>query len=130
MCTLIKKYLRNSFHDATKFVKFVQVVPKKLTAVPPMVITKTLLSPAIFKKVLEALYRYCFVVVQAYSSFSLCCHLVTARASDSMFLFIDFVRVTNCFYDYDYDYHCRVRNIKPCIFQFSVDCKFLNNMYR
>jgi len=26
------------------------------------------------------------------------------RASDSMFLFIDFVRVTNCFYDYDYDY--------------------------
>jgi len=32
-------------------------------------------------------------------------HLVTdARASDSMFLFIDFVRVTNCFYDYDYDY--------------------------
>jgi len=29
-------------------------------------------------------------------------HLVTARASDSMFLFIDFVRVTNCFYDYDY----------------------------
>jgi len=28
-------------------------------------------------------------------------HLVTARASDSMFLFIDFVRVTNCFYDYD-----------------------------
>ena len=31
-------------------------------------------------------------------------HLVSARASDSMFLFIDFVRVTNCFYDYDYDY--------------------------
>jgi len=30
-------------------------------------------------------------------------HLVTARASDSMFC-IDFVRVTNCFYDYDYDY--------------------------
>jgi len=30
---------------------------------------------------------------------------VTARASDSMFLFIDFVRVTNCFYDYDYDYN-------------------------
>jgi len=29
-------------------------------------------------------------------------HLVTARASDSMFC-IDFVRVTNCFYDYDYD---------------------------
>jgi len=29
---------------------------------------------------------------------------VTARAFDSMFLFIDFVRVTNCFYDYDYDY--------------------------
>ena len=30
---------------------------------------------------------------------------MTARASDSMFLFIDFVRVTNCFYDYDfYDY--------------------------
>jgi len=28
---------------------------------------------------------------------------VTARASDLMFLFIDFVRVTNCFYDYDYD---------------------------
>jgi len=26
-----------------------------------------------------------------------------SRASDSMFLFIDFVRVTNCFYDYDYD---------------------------
>jgi len=26
------------------------------------------------------------------------------RASDSMFLSIDFVRVTNCFYDYDYDY--------------------------
>jgi len=24
-------------------------------------------------------------------------HLVTARASDSMFLFIDFVHVTNCF---------------------------------
>ena len=24
-------------------------------------------------------------------------------ASDSMFLFIDFVRVTNCFYDYEYD---------------------------
>jgi len=30
-------------------------------------------------------------------------HLVTARASDSVFLCIDFVRVTNCFYDYDYD---------------------------
>ena len=28
---------------------------------------------------------------------------MTARASDSMFLFIDFVRVTNCFYDYDYE---------------------------
>jgi len=28
---------------------------------------------------------------------------VTARASDSVFLCIDFVRVTNCFYDYDYD---------------------------
>ena len=27
-----------------------------------------------------------------------------SRASDSMFLFIDFVRVTNCFYDYDYNY--------------------------
>ena len=27
---------------------------------------------------------------------------MTARASDSMFLRIDFVRVTNCFYDYDY----------------------------
>jgi len=26
----------------------------------------------------------------------------SARASDSMFC-IDFVRVTNCFYDYDYD---------------------------
>ena len=26
---------------------------------------------------------------------------MTARASDSMFLCIDFVRVTNCFYDYD-----------------------------
>jgi len=24
------------------------------------------------------------------------------RASDSVFLSIDFVRVTNCFYDYDY----------------------------
>ena len=33
-------------------------------------------------------------------------HLVTARASDSMFC-IDFVRVTNCFYDYDYDYAIR-----------------------
>jgi len=32
-------------------------------------------------------------------------HLVTARASDSMFLFIDFVRVTNCFYDYDLRLH-------------------------
>jgi len=31
-------------------------------------------------------------------------HLVTARACKSMFLFIDFVRITNCFYDYDYDY--------------------------
>ena len=29
---------------------------------------------------------------------------MTARASDSMFLSIDFVRVTNCFYDYDYEY--------------------------
>jgi len=29
-------------------------------------------------------------------------HLVTAHASDSMFLCIDFVRITNCFYDYDY----------------------------
>ena len=29
---------------------------------------------------------------------------MTAQASDSMFLFIDFVHVTNCFYDYDYDY--------------------------
>ena len=29
----------------------------------------------------------------------------STRASDSMFLFIDFVRVRNCFlYDYDYDY--------------------------
>ena len=27
---------------------------------------------------------------------------MTARASDSMFLSIDFVRVTNCFYDYDH----------------------------
>ena len=27
-------------------------------------------------------------------------HLI--RAYDSMFLFIDFVRVTNCFYDYDF----------------------------
>ena len=30
--------------------------------------------------------------------------LIFFRASDSMFLFIDFVCVTNCFYDYDYDY--------------------------
>ena len=30
-------------------------------------------------------------------------HLVTARTSDSMFLCIDFVRITNCFYDYDYN---------------------------
>ena len=29
--------------------------------------------------------------------------MTDARASDSMFLFIDFVRVKNCFYDYDYD---------------------------
>jgi len=28
----------------------------------------------------------------------------TSCVSDSMFLSIDFVRVTNCFYDYDYDY--------------------------
>jgi len=34
-------------------------------------------------------------------------HLVTARASDSMFLCIDFVRVTNCFYDYDFTIKCK-----------------------
>ena len=34
---------------------------------------------------------------------------MTARASDSMFLFIDFVRVTNCFYDYDYDYQPKLQ---------------------
>jgi len=45
----------------------------------------------------------------AFNERSLLGHLVTARASDSMFLSIDFVRVTNCFYDYDYDcirLHC------------------------
>jgi len=31
------------------------------------------------------------------------CRQNIARASDSMFLCIDFVRVTNCFYDYDYE---------------------------
>ena len=31
-------------------------------------------------------------------------HLTIIHASDSMFLLIDFVRVTNCFYDFDYDY--------------------------
>ena len=30
---------------------------------------------------------------------------MTARASDSMFLCIDFVRVTNCFYDYEEAVH-------------------------
>ena len=39
----------------------------------------------------------------AFNEWLLLGHLVTARASDSMFLFIDIVRVTNCFYDYDYD---------------------------
>jgi len=34
-----------------------------------------------------------------------------ARASDSMFLFIDFVRVTNCFYDYDYMVLCSLRMV-------------------
>jgi len=28
------------------------------------------------------------------------------KGSDSMFLFIDFVRVTNCYYDYDYEALC------------------------
>ena len=31
-------------------------------------------------------------------------------ASDSMFC-IDFVRVTNCFYDYDYDLVCRCASL-------------------
>jgi len=41
----------------------------------------------------------------AFNEWLLLGHLVTARASNSMFLCIDFVRVTNCFYDYDYDYN-------------------------
>ena len=32
-------------------------------------------------------------------------HYYCISISDSMFLSIDFVRVTNCFYDYDYDQH-------------------------
>ena len=36
---------------------------------------------------------------------------MTARAFDSMFLFIDFVRVANCFYDYDYDYDDQGRHV-------------------
>jgi len=43
-------------------------------------------------------FTYFITVVQVVVS-----NTKTARASDSMFLSIDFVRVTNCFYDYDYD---------------------------
>jgi len=56
-------------------------------------------------------------------------HLVTARASDSMFLCIDFVRVTNCFYDYDYDYDVHdlsVRGITiPCDLDFDPEVTVL-----
>jgi len=41
----------------------------------------------------------------AFNEWLLLGHLVTARASDSMFLSIDFVHVTNCFYDYDFANH-------------------------
>jgi len=36
------------------------------------------------------------------------------RASNSMFLFIDFVRVTNCFYDYDSIQYC-YQDITNCL---------------
>ena len=42
----------------------------------------------------------------AYNEWLLLGHLVTARASNSMFLCIDFVRITNCLYDYDYNLQC------------------------
>ena len=50
--------------------------------------------------------------------------MTDARASDSMFLSIDFVRVTNCFYDYDYYYFlvpiliadwCRIIQLKKLL---------------
>ena len=41
----------------------------------------------------------------AFNELLLLGYLVTARASDSMFLSVDFVHVTNCFYDYDYDWN-------------------------
>jgi len=37
----------------------------------------------------------------AFNEWLLLGHLVTARASYSMFLSIDSVRITNCYYDYD-----------------------------
>ena len=45
---------------------------------------------------------------------------MTARASDSMFLFIDFVRVTNCFYDYDYDYERRTVRFVHVIYAAAI----------
>jgi len=46
--------------------------------------------------------RFTFYFNTAFNEWLLLGHLVTASASDSMFLFIDFVCVTNCFYDYDF----------------------------
>jgi len=46
---------------------------------------------------------------------------VTARASDSMFC-IDFVRVTNCFYDYDYDHLIVTQATITAIFEFVESC--------
>ena len=50
----------------------------------------------------------------AFNEWLLLGHLVTARASDKMFLCIDFVHVTNCAYDYDYDYDYIATFHHPC----------------
>jgi len=34
---------------------------------------------------------------------------IVNNSDDSMFLFIDFVRVTNCFYDYEYQTYCHIQ---------------------
>jgi len=55
---------------------------------------------SLYSSFMRHLKTFCFNT--AFNEWLLLGHLVTARASDSMFLFIDFVRGTNCFYDYDY----------------------------
>jgi len=99
LCTRIKNHSLTHYVMAMKNCQVCADGTEKCTAVPPIMLTETLLSSAIFQKVLQALYTRFYVVMHPCSIFFLCTatwHITYIDYKISNHGFSNFLRTCYC----------------------------------